>query len=145
VAPPGGGTTDYAVAIFYEAIRHGRYTCFPQARHAARHDVHAGRPARHRRPDGGRARAARAPQRLQLHRHALSRPEELAAEIRKHLPDFQIDYKIDPVRQAIADSWPRSMDDAAARGRVGWAPTFGLEAMVDDMLEKLRAKLAGAD
>ena len=144
VAPPGGGTTDYAVAIFYEAIRHGRYTCFlkPDTQLDMMYM-----------PDAQRAIVGlmeAAPEQLQ-HRNAFNvsamafTPEDLAAAIRKHLPDFQIDYKVDPVRQAIADSWPRSMDDAAARAEWGWAPTFGLEAMVADMLEKLRVKLAGAE
>lgn len=140
VAPPGGGTTDYAVAIFYEAIQHGHYTCFlkpqtqldmmymPDALHAIITLMEAD------------------PKQLK-HRNAFNvtamhfTPEDLAAEIRKHLPAFQLDYKIDPVRQAIADSWPNSMDDTAAREEWGWKASYGLEAMVQDMLEKLRLKL----
>ncbi len=105
VAPPGGGTTDYAVEIFYEAIRHRHYTCFlgpdtrldmmymPDAIKAAI-DVMEADPAR------------------LVHRNAFNvtamnfTPEELAAEIRKHIPEFTLDYHVDPVRQAIADSWP---------------------------------------
>ena len=68
-------------------------------------------------------------------------PEELAAEIRKHLPDFEIDYDVDPVRQRIADSWPESLDDSAAREEWGWSPRYDLSSMVDDMLEKLRERL----
>ena len=71
-------------------------------------------------------------------------PEKLAAEICKHLPDFVIDYDVDPVRQAIADSWPRSLDDSAARAEWQWAPRYDLSAMVADMLEKLSAKLQPA-
>ncbi len=59
----------------------------------------------------------------------------------KHLPDFTIDYDVDPLRQAIADSWPESLDDSAARAEWGWAPRFDLAAMVAEMLEKLRLKL----
>jgi nucleoside-diphosphate-sugar epimerase len=69
-------------------------------------------------------------------------PEDLAAEIRKHIPDLAIDYQVDPVRQAIADSWPRSLDDSAARQDWGWAPRFDLATMSADMLARLREKLA---
>jgi nucleoside-diphosphate-sugar epimerase len=68
-------------------------------------------------------------------------PEELAAAIRRHLPDFKIDYRVDPVRQAIADSWPESLDDGAARAEWGWRPRYDLEAMVAEMLDTLRRKL----
>ena len=140
VAPPGGGTTDYAVAIFYEALRHGRFTCFLGP--ASRLDMMY-------MPDAVTALIdlmAADPARL-THRNAFNvtamnfTPEELAAEIRRHIPGFTIDYDIDPVRQAIADSWPNSMDDSAARAEWGWKPTFDLPAMVADMIAKLRAKL----
>ena len=65
-------------------------------------------------------------------------PEELAAEIRMHIPDFAIDYEVDPVRQAIADSWPESMDDEAARHEWGWKAEYDLPRMTADMLDKLR-------
>ena len=68
-------------------------------------------------------------------------PDELANEIKKHIPDFEIDYNIDPVRQAIADSWPNYMDDSAAREEWGWMPKYGLEEMTKDMIEKLSEKL----
>jgi nucleoside-diphosphate-sugar epimerase len=143
VAPPGGGTTDYAVEIFYEAIRHGHYTCFlgPETRLDMMYM-----------PDALEALVAIMevdPDRLE-HRNAFNvtamnfTPEELAAEIRKHLPRFVIDYRVDPVRQAIADSWPDSLDDAAARREWGWSPRYDLAAMTEDMLEKLRAKLGAA-
>jgi nucleoside-diphosphate-sugar epimerase len=143
VALPGGGTTDYAVEIFYEAIRHRRYTCFlapdtrldmmymPDAIKAAIDLMHA---------DPGRL----------AHRNAFNvaavnvTPEQLAAEIKKHIPDFVIDYEVDPVRQAIADSWPDSIDDSAAREEWGWRPDYDLEAMTRDMLESLRKKLRAA-
>jgi nucleoside-diphosphate-sugar epimerase len=70
-------------------------------------------------------------------------PEILAAEIRRHLSGFTIDYQVDPVRQAIADSWPNSLDDSAARAEWGWSPTYDLASMTADMLEKLRARLRG--
>jgi nucleoside-diphosphate-sugar epimerase len=71
-------------------------------------------------------------------------PERLAREIRVHVPDFAIDYAVDPVRQAIADSWPDSVDDSAAREEWGWRPEWDLPAMTEDMLTQLRRRL-GAD
>ena len=139
-APPGGGTTDYAVTIFYEALRYGTYTCFlgPETRLDMMYMPDAIR--------GAIELMEADPARL-THRNAFNfaavnfTPEELAAEIRKHLPGFRIEYEIDPVRQRIANSWPESLDDAAARAEWGWKPTYDLPAMVVDMLEKLRAKL----
>jgi nucleoside-diphosphate-sugar epimerase len=140
VAPPGGGTTDYAVAIFYDALRHLRYECFlgPDTRMDMMYM-----------PDAVRAvlelmdaDAARLVHRNAFNVTAFSfTPEELAAEIRRHLPDFRITYEVDPVRQAIADSWPQSLDDSAARAEWGWRPEYDLAAMTADMLEKLRLKL----
>jgi nucleoside-diphosphate-sugar epimerase len=139
-APPGGGTTDYAVTIFYEALRYGTYTCFlgPETRLDMMYMPDAIR--------GAIELMEADPARL-THRNAFNfaavnfTPEELAAEIRKHLPGFRIEYEVDPVRQRIANSWPESLDDAAARAEWGWKPTYDLPAMVADMLEKLRAKL----
>jgi nucleoside-diphosphate-sugar epimerase len=141
VAPAGGGTTDYAVAIFYEALEHGRYTCFlgPHSRLDMMYM-----------PDAVEAliRLMEAPPGSLVHRNAFNvtamnfTPEELAAAIRVHLPEFTIDYRVDPVRQAIADSWPESLDDSAAREEWGWSPRYGLAAMVGDMLAQLRQKLA---
>ena len=142
-APPGGGTTDYAVEMFYEAIRHRHYTCFlePDTRLDMMYM-----------PDAMKAAIevmAVDPSRL-LHRNAFNvtamnfTPEELAAEIRKHIPELRVDYQIDPVRQAIADSWPNSLDDSAARNEWGWSPEFDLPAMVRDMLANLGTKLRWA-
>jgi nucleoside-diphosphate-sugar epimerase len=71
-------------------------------------------------------------------------PERLAEEIRVHVPDFEIDYHVDPVRQAIADSWPDSLDDSAAREEWGWKPHYDLAAMTGDMLVQLRSRLRAA-
>ena len=71
-------------------------------------------------------------------------PERLAIEIRKHIPEFVLDYEVDPIRQAIADSWPRSVDDSAARTEWGWSPAYDVAAMTRDMLEKLGTKLRPA-
>jgi nucleoside-diphosphate-sugar epimerase len=140
-ARPGGGTTDYAVEIFYQAIRYRHYTCFLRA--DTRLDMMY-------MPDAiaaitGVMKAD--PARLE-HRNAFNvtamnfTPAELADAIRVHIPEFVIDYDVDPVRQAIADSWPRAIDDSAARAEWDWAPQFDLAAMTADMIEKLSAKLA---
>jgi nucleoside-diphosphate-sugar epimerase len=71
-------------------------------------------------------------------------PEELAAEIERHVPGFTIDYDVDPVRQAIADSWPDSIDDSAARQEWDWSPEYDLAAMVEDMLENLSRRIRRA-
>ena len=142
-APPGGGTTDYAVEIFHEALLRGRYTCFLAAN--TQLDMMY-------MPDGVRASIEvmqADPARLS-HRNAFNitamqlTPASLAAEIRKHLPDFVIDYDVDPVRQAIAESWPRRLDDSAARDEWGWKPEYDAPAMVADMLAKLAARLGVA-
>jgi nucleoside-diphosphate-sugar epimerase len=143
IAPPGGGTTDYSVEIFFQAIGTRRYTC--PLRPDTRLDMMY-------MPDAVRAMIelmAADPAGLS-HRNAFNvtamnvTPEELAAEIRTHIPDFVIDYDVDPVRQAIADSWPRSLDDSAARAEWQWAPRFDFSAMVADMLAKLSARLQPA-
>ncbi len=138
-ALPGGGTTDYAVEIFYEAIRHKRYTCFvredtvlpmiymPDCIRATLMLMDA---------DGSRLEHA-----TEYNLAALSfSAGELAAEIRKHIPDFVCEYRPD-FRQQIADSWPRTIDDSAARQEWGWSPQYDLPAMVEDMLAKLRPRL----
>ena len=139
--PPGGGTTDYAVAIFYDAIRYGRYTCFLKA--DTRLDMMY-------MPDAIAALISlmeAEPGKL-VHRNSFNvtamnfTPEELAAEIRKHIPALEIRYEVDPVRQGIADSWPNSLDCSAARAERGFRPQFGLSAMVEDMLTKLRARIS---
>jgi nucleoside-diphosphate-sugar epimerase len=140
-APPGGGTTDYAVAIFYDAIRYGRYTCFLKP--GSRLDMMY-------MPDAIDALIGimEADPGTLVHRNSFNvtamnfTPEELAAEIRKHLPAFEIRYEVDPVRQGIADSWPHSLDCSAAKAEWGFAPKFGLPAMVEDMLTKLRARIS---
>jgi nucleoside-diphosphate-sugar epimerase len=137
---PGGGTTDYAVEIFYAAIEKRRYTCFlrpdtrldmmymPDTIHVAILIMEAD------------------PVKI-VHRNAYNitamsiAPEDFAREIKKHIPDFCIDYEIDPVRQTIADSWPNKMDDRAAREEFGWKPEYDLASMTSDMLDKLSVKL----
>lgn len=144
VAPPGGGTTDYAVDIFHHAVRGGSYTCFLSANtqldmmympDAVRASIEL------MEVDAGRLR----------HRNAFNitafqvTPAQLAAAIHAELPSFVIEYEVDPVRQAIADSWPRRIDDSAARAEWGWRPGYDLSAMTSDMLTQLRARYAGVD
>ena len=136
VAPPGGGTTDYAVDIYYQAVAKHRYICFlagdtyldmmyiPDAIKAAI-DLMEADPTRLR------------------HRNAFNVsamsfcPEDQAAYIRKYIPDFEISYQVDPVRQAIANSWPNSLEDYAARVEWGWEPEYDLDRMTQDMLKNL--------
>ncbi len=142
VAMPGGGTTDYAVQIFHDAIRFGRHICY--LRGDTRLDMMY-------MPDALRAieeLMEADPSRLR-HRNAFNvtsmaiTPEELADEIRRHRPDFALHCEPDPARQAIADSWPESIDDSAARDEWGWAPRYDLAAMTREMLEQLGKKLRG--
>ena len=135
---PGGGTTDYAVEIFYEALKHKRYTCF------VREDTVL--PMMYM-PDCIRATMmlmeadlSRLRYRTEYNLSGLSfSAGELAAEIQKHIPDFVCTFEPD-FRQQIADSWPRTIDDTPAREDWGWAPKYDLAAMVKDMLAKLREK-----
>ena len=139
-AQPGGGTTDYAVDIFYQAVRYSHYTCFlsPNTRLDMMYMPDA--------IDGIIQLMRAEPARLK-HRNAFNvtamnfTPEELAGEIRKTITDFAIDYEVDPVRQAISESWPRAIDDGAARAEWDWNPRYDLAAMTADMLAKLGAKL----
>jgi nucleoside-diphosphate-sugar epimerase len=133
---PTGGTTDYAVHIFYAAIKDKRYDCFLKP--GTRLDMMY-------MPDAIKAAIdlMEADQSKLVHRNGYNitamsfAPEELAAAIRKRIPDFVMRYDIDPVRQAIAESWPRHMDDSVARREWGWRPDYDLDAMVDDMIDNL--------
>lgn len=138
--PPGGGTTDYAVDIYYAAVENRPFSCFlaqgtyldmmymPDALRAAMELMEAD------------------PIKLKHHNSfnvtAMSfAPEEIYAAIKRRKPEFIMDYQVDPVRQAIADSWPRHMDDTAARTEWGWNHRYDLEKMTDDMLDKLTKRL----
>jgi len=138
---PGGGTTDYAVEMFYGALREGKYTCYlaPDTRLDMMYMPDAVRAAievMEARPDRLRHRNA-----FNITAMSLT-PAELAGAIQKHLPNFTVNYDVDPVRQAIADSWPNRLDDSAARDQWGWRPEYDLESMTEDMLANLTAKLA---
>jgi len=140
VTLPGGGTTDYAVEIYYAAVRGEDFACpipagtymdmmyMPDALHAAVQIMEAD------------------PSRL-IHRNAFNiasmsfEPEQLRAEILRFEPDFKMHYVNDPVRKAIADSWPDNMDDSCARAEWDWRPTYDLHSMSEDMFRHLREKL----
>jgi nucleoside-diphosphate-sugar epimerase len=137
---PGGGTTDYAVEIFYKAIAEKKYTCFLAAPTTL--------PMMYM-PDAIKAtidlmqadpKKLLHPTNYNLAAMSFS-ATELVTEIQKHIPELAVDYVPD-FRQAIADSWPRSIDDSAARAEWGWKPAFDLAAMTKDMLEKLRRRHA---
>lgn len=141
--PPGGGTTDYAVAIFYEAVKQGRYTCF------VRNDTIL--PMMYM-PDCIKATVdlmEADKDRLEHHTDfnlaGMSfSAGDLAAEIGKHLPSFTCTYVPD-TRQAIADSWPQRVDDSAARAEWDWSPDYDLAAMTDAMLSRLHERHATGD
>jgi nucleoside-diphosphate-sugar epimerase len=140
VTEPGGGTTDYAVEIFYRALDQGSFACFlgpdtqldmmymPDAIRAAIELMEAD-PARLENRNAYNVTA------MQL------TPATLADAIRAHLPGFEIRYEVDPMRQAIADSWPRRIDDSAAREEWGWRHEYDLGAMTADMLHHVGIKL----
>ena len=143
VAAPGGGTTDYAVEMFYHALRYGRYTCFLSA--DTRLDMMYMPDAIAGMVHLMAADADRLRYRNAYNITAMSvTPEDIADAIRQHIPSFDIDYDVDPVRQAIADSWPRSLDDSAAHEDWDWAPHYDLSAMTADMLARLETKLKTA-
>ncbi len=137
---PGGGTTDYAVHIYYEALKNQKYISFiqkgtymdmmymPDALNAIIDLIEAN------------------PDKLQ-HRNAFNvtamsfDPEMLASSIRKFIPEFELSYDVDPIRQEIANSWPNSLDDTAARQEWGWSPKYDMDSMTKDMLQELRIKL----
>ena len=135
--PPGGGTTDYAIEIFHEALKHKRYTCF------LREDSTL--PMMYM-PDCIKSTLDLMGADLNgLIHHAdfnlaaiSFSPKELADEIKKHIPELTVTYEPDS-RQAIADSWPKTIDDSAAREEWGWRPSYDLAAMTEDMLRNLRS------
>ncbi len=140
VTPPGGGTTDYAVDIYYSAVKGERFVCpigegtlmdmmyMPDALDAAINLMEAD------------------PKKL-VHRNAFNvtamsfAPETIYQAIKKYVPDFEMVYDVDPLKQSIANSWPDSLDDSCARAEWGWSPKYDLDKMTVDMLEKLRIKL----
>ncbi len=141
VTPPGGGTTDYAVNIFYAAVKGETFQC-PVAKGTFMDMMYM--------PDALRAAIEimeADPDRL-VHRNAFNiaslsfDPEVIYQSILNYIPDFKMEYSINPVCQRIADSWPNSMDDSCAREEWGWEPQYDLDAMTRDMIDKLKSKLA---
>ena len=140
VTPPGGGTTDYAVDIYYAASKGEKFYCpikpatfmdmmyMPDALRAAVEIMEAD------------------PSRLK-HRNSFNitsmsfDPEMISSKIKEHVPGFEMEYKLDPLRQAIADSWPDSLDDTCAREEWDWKPEYDLDAMTRDMLHHLKEKI----
>ena len=139
VTLPGGGTTDYAVDIYYSAVRGEKFIC-PIKPGTLMDMMYM--------PDAlnGAIRLMEAdPSRL-IHRNSFNiasmsfAPETIYEAIKKVIPDFQIEYQPDPLKQSIADSWPDYMDDSCARAEWDWKPEYDLDAMTADMIEKLRAR-----
>lgn len=140
VAQPGGGTTDYAVDIFYKAVEEGKYTSF--IAEGTYMDMMYMPDALQAIVDLMETDAANLKHRNAFNVTAMSfEPSELAAAIQKYIPTFEISYDVDPVRQSIADSWPNSLDISVAETEWGFKATYGLDAMVSDMLEKIREKV----
>ncbi|YBV92083.1 L-threonine 3-dehydrogenase [Bacillus sp. PK9-021] len=139
VTPPGGGTTDYAVEIYYEAVKHKRYTSYidkgtymdmmymPDALNAVIQLMEA---------DGSKLK-----HRNSFNVSAMSfDPEQMATEIRKTIPEFVLNYQVDPVRQAIAESWPNHIDSSCAIEEWGFKTEYNLEKMTREMLGKLKVE-----
>ena len=137
---PGGGTTDYAVEIYYAAVKGEEFVC-PIARGTYMDMMYM--------PDALKAAVdiMEADPRYLHHRNSFNiasmsfDPEEVFEAIRKEIPDARMRYEVDPVRQAIADSWPNRMDDTCARKEWGWSPSYNLRSMTKDMIMHLREKL----
>ena len=141
VTPPGGGTTDYAVDIYYSAVKGETFKC-PIAAGTFMYMMYM--------PDALRAaiEIMEADASRLVHRNSFNiasmsfDPEMIYASIKKYIPDFKMQYEHDHLRQAIADSWPNSLDDSCARAAWDWKPEFDLDTMTRDMIEKLRVKFS---
>ena len=140
VTPPGGGTTDYAVDIYYAAVRGEKFVC-PIKKGTLMDMMYM--------PDGLHAAISLMeadPTRL-VHRNGFNiasmsfDPDEIFQAIKRHKPNFEMEYDVDMLKQGIADSWPDSLDDSCARAEWDWKPQYDLESMTVDMLKNLEAKL----
>ena len=136
---PGGGTTDYAVEVFYEIIRKGTYTCqIPENTYMDMLYMPDALEATTQLMDADPATL--------IHRNSFNvtgmsfSPKELFSAISKRIPSAKFDYNVDPVKDAISASWPNYMDDSCARKEWGWKPKWGMEEMIDDMLSAIRLK-----
>jgi len=136
--PPGGGTTDYAIEIFHEALKHKKYVCF--LREDSTLPMMYMPDCIKSTLDLMNADLSKLKHHTDFNLAAISfSPKEIAAEIKKHIPEFEISYKPDS-RQAIADSWPKTIDDSAARQEWEWKPSFDLVSMTEDMLKNLKVR-----
>ena len=143
-ALPGGGTTDYAVEVFYEVAKRGRYTCeVPQDTYMDMLYM----------PDALEAMTQLMeadPDKL-VHRNSFNvtsmsfTPEQLFTEIKKRVPTFTWDYEVDPVKAQISASWPDCLDDSCAREEWGWNPKWGMDAVIDDMLAACKKKVENGE
>ena len=139
VTPPGGGTTDYAVDIYYSAAKGEKFVC-PIKAGTFMDMMYM--------PDGLRAaiEIMEADSTKFVHRNSFNiasmsfDPEIIFNNIKKYMPEFQMEYDVDPLRQAIAESWPNSLDDTCAREEWGWKPEYDLDSMTKDMLAKLKER-----
>ncbi|MDQ0154497.1 L-threonine 3-dehydrogenase [Robertmurraya andreesenii] len=139
VTPPGGGTTDYAVEIYYEAVKNGSYTSYIDK--GTYMDMMYMPDALNAIVDLMEADPSRLKHRNAFNVTAMSfSPEEIADEIKKHIPSFEMNYQVDPIRQSIADSWPNSIDATAAKEEWGFKAEYDLAKMTADMIEKLSLK-----
>jgi nucleoside-diphosphate-sugar epimerase len=139
VTLPGGGTTDYAVAIYYEAVKGNKFTCY--LKEGTFLDMMYMPDAIKAGIDLMEADPSKLKHRNAFNVTAMSfAPEHIFQEIKKHVPGFEMDYEVDPVRQAIAESWPNKMDDTCAREEWGWDPGYDLPRMTEDMLKVLRER-----
>lgn len=140
VTPPGGGTTDYAVDIYYSAVRGEKFNC-PIAAGTFMDMMYM--------PDALRAAVEimEADPAKFVHRNSFNiasmsfDPEIIRDSIKKYIPEFEMEYTVDPLRQQIAESWPNSLDDTCARQEWGWKPEYGLDEMTRDMIARLRERL----
>lgn len=139
-ASPGGGTTDYAVDIFYQALQSGVYRC--PLRQDTYMDMMYMDDALEAIVQLIEADAAKLKHRNAFNVSAMSfSPKEIAAEIKKHIPDFSIQYEVNPILQKIADSWPESLDISAAHEEWGFSPRYNLETTTQVMISHLKEKL----
>lgn len=141
ITPPGGGTTDYAVDIYYSAAKGEKFTC-PIAQNTYMDMMYM--------PDALRAAIEimeANPDKL-IHRNSFNiasmsfEPDTIYRKIKEYVPSFEMEYQVDPLRQAIAESWPNSLDDTCAREEWGWEPQYNLDEMTKDMLEKLKLRFS---
>lgn len=139
VTLPGGGTTDYAVDIYYAAVKEGRFTC--PIKEGTYMDMMYMPDALRACVELMEADPARLVHRNSFNITAMSfEPSRIAAAVKKLVPDFVMNYEVDPLRQGIAESWPNSLDDSCARSEWDWKPDYDLDSMSADMIQILKAR-----